>query len=273
MKPLAIHSPFTGWVDNPIVQSRRCEGFKSLCFIPLIRRNRAIGTLNLGRLRGDAFTEDDIYFLGQVASQIAIGVENALEYGQITEAKERLAEQKLYLEDEIRVEHNFEEIIGKSPRLRAVLESVEIAAPANSTVLIEGETGTGKEIIARAIHNLSSREGQAFVKVNCAAIPLGLLESELFGHEKGAFTGAIAQKIGRFELAHKGTLFLDEVGDIPLELQPKLLRVLQEQEFERLGGTKTIKADVRLGAATNRDLARMVPAARFRPALYSRPHL
>src|ERR1700722_7019365 len=246
------------------------EGFKSLCFIPLIRRSCAIGTLNLGRLRGDAFTEEDLYFLGQVANQIAIAVENALEFGQVTEAKKRLAEQKLYLEDEIRVEQNFEEIIGKSSRLKAVLESVRIVAPADSTVLIQGETGTGKEMIARAIHNLSPRKGQAFVKVNCAAIPSGLLESELFGHERGAFTGAIAQKIGRFELAHQGTLFLDEVGDIPLELQPKLLRVLQEQEFERLGGTKTIKVDVRLVAATHRDLAKMFADGRFREDLFYR---
>src|SRR5216684_744392 len=231
MKPLALDSPFTAWLDNPVVQSRISEGFKSMCFVPLIRRNCAIGTLNLGRLRGDAFTQEDLYFIGQVANQIAIAVENALEYEHMTKAKERLAEQKLYLEDEIRLEHNFEEIIGNSPRLKAVLESVRIVAPADSTVLIQGETGTGKEVIARSIHNLSSRKGQAFVKVNCAAIPLGLLESELFGHEKGSFTGAITQRIGRFELAHKGTLFLDEVGDIPLELQPKLLRVLQEQEF------------------------------------------
>ncbi len=206
----------------------------------------------------------------QVASQIAIAVENALEYGQMTEAKNRLAEQKLYLEAEIRVEHNFEEIIGKSPRLKAVLESVRIVAPADSTVLIQGETGTGKEVIARAIHNLSPRKGHAFVKVNCAAIPLGLLESELFGHEKGSFTGAIARRIGRFELAHKGTLFLDEVGDIPLELQPKLLRVLQEQEFERLGSTHTQRVDVRVLAATNADLARLVAEKKFRSDLYYR---
>src|ERR1700688_803708 len=218
MKPLALDSPFTGWLDDPVVQSRVSEGFKSLCFLPLIRQNRAIGTLNLGRLRGDSFTGEDLYFLGQVASQIAIALENSLEYGQITEAKERLAEQKLYLEDEIRIGKNFEEIIGKSQSLKCVLEGAQIFAPADSTVLIQGETGTGKEMIARAIHNLSSRKGHAFVKVNCAAIPLGLLESELFGHEKGSFTGAIAQRIGRFELAHKGTLFLDEVGDIPLEL-------------------------------------------------------
>jgi formate hydrogenlyase transcriptional activator len=270
MKPLALHDPFTELLDNPVVQSRVSEGFKSLCFIPLIRRSRAIGTLNLGRLRGDAFTEEDLYFLGQVASQIAIAVENALEYGQVTEAKERLAEQKLYLEDEIRVEQSFEEIIGKSSELKAVLESVRIVAPADSTVLIQGETGTGKEMIARAIHKLSPRKGQAFVKVNCAAIPSGLLESELFGHERGAFTGAIARKIGRFELAHNGTLFLDEVGDIPLELQPKLLRVLQEQEFERLGSTRTQRIDVRLLAATNANLDQMVAEKKFRSDLYYR---
>ena len=270
MKPLALDSPFTAWLDNPVVQSQICEGFKSLCFLPLIRGNRAIGTLNLGRLRDDAFTEEDLYFLGQVSSQIGIAVENALEYGQIAEAKERPAGQKFYLDGEIRREDNVEEIIGNSPRLKTVLENVRIVAPADSTVLIHGETGTGKEMIARAIHNLSPRKGQAFVKVNCAAIPLGLLESELFGHEKGAFTGAIAQRTGRFELAHKGTLFLDEVGDIPLELQPKLLRVLQEQEFERLGSTRTQRVDVRLLAATNTNLTQMVSEKKFRSDLYYR---
>jgi formate hydrogenlyase transcriptional activator len=270
MKPLSLESPFTAWLDNPVVQSRISEGFKSLCFIPLIRRNRAIGSLNLGRLRGGAFTEEDLYFLGQVASQIAIGVENALEYGQITEAKKRLADQKLYLENEIRVEYGFEEIIGNSPKLKAVLDSVRTVAPADSTVLIQGETGTGKELIARAIHNLSPRKGHAFVKVNCAAIPSGLLESDLFGHEKGSFTGAVAQKIGRFELADKGTLFLDEVGDIPLELQPKLLRVLQEQEFERLGSTRTQRVDVRVLAATHANLTQMVAEKKFRGDLYYR---
>ena len=195
---------------------------------------------------------------------------NPTEYGQMSDAKERLVEQKLYFEDEIRFEHNFEEIIGNSPRLKDVFESVRTVAPADSTVLIQGATGTGKELIARAIHDLSPRKGQAFVKVNCAAIPLGLLESELFGHEKGAFTGAIAQRIGRFELAHKGTLFLDEVGDIPLELQPKLLRVLQEQEFERLGSTRTQRVDVRLLAATNAGLTQMVAEKKFRSDLYYR---
>jgi formate hydrogenlyase transcriptional activator len=255
-----------GVKDDPIIP----EGLKTGCFLPLVSRNRVLGLLGLGRREENAFSQADIGFLAQVASQIAIAVENALEYGQITEAKERLAEQKFYLENEIRLEHNFEEIIGNSPRLKAVLESVRIVAPADSTVLIQGETGTGKEVIARAIHNLSPRKGQAFVKVNCAAIPLGLIESELFGHEKGSFTGAIAQRIGRFELAHKGTLFLDEVGDIPLELQPKLLRVLQEQEFERLGSTRTQRVDVRLLAATNANLTQMVAEKKFRSDLYYR---
>jgi formate hydrogenlyase transcriptional activator len=255
-----------GLKDEPAIP----EGLKTGCFVPLVSRNRVLGLLGLGRREGNAFSQADIGFLAQVASQIAIAVENALEYGQITEAKERLAEHKLYLEDEIRIEHNFEEIIGHSPRLKAVLESIRIVAPANSTVLIQGETGTGKEMIARAIHNRSPRKGQAFVKVNCAAIPLGLLESELFGHERGAFTGAIAQKVGRFELAHKGTLFLDEVGDIPLELQPKLLRVLQEQEFERLGSNRTQRVDVRLLAATNVSLTQMVAEKKFRSDLYYR---
>src|SRR6266853_1826048 len=222
-----------GLKDEPAIP----EGLKTGCFVRLVSRNRFLGLLGLGSREENAFSQADIGFLSQVATQIAIGVENALDYEQITEARDRLAEQTFYLENEIRLEHNFEEIIGNSQPLKAVLESVRIVAPADSTVLIQGETGTGKEVIGRAIHNLSSRKGHAFVKVNCAAIPLGLLESELFGHEKGSFTGAIAQRIGRFELAHKGTLFLDEVGDIPLELQPKLLRVLQEQEFERLGST------------------------------------
>jgi formate hydrogenlyase transcriptional activator len=252
--------------DDPIIP----EGLKTGCMLPLVSRNRVLGLLGLGGREQNAFSQADVGFLTQVANQIAIAVGNALEYGQITEAKERLAEQKLYLEDEIRVEHNFEEIIGNSPRLKAVIESIRTVAPADSTVLIQGETGTGKEMVARAIHNLSPRKGQAFVKVNCAAIPLGLLESELFGHERGAFTGAIAQKVGRFELAHKGTLFLDEVGDIPLELQPKLLRVLQEQEFERLGSTRTQRVDARVLAATNVSLTQMVTEKKFRGDLYYR---
>jgi formate hydrogenlyase transcriptional activator len=255
-----------GLSDEPALP----EGLKTGCMVPLVSRNRVLGLLGLGRREENPFNHADIGFLTQVANQIAIAVENALEYGQITEAKKRLTEEKLYLEGEIRIEHNFEEIIGNSSGLKAVLDSVRIVAPADSTVLIQGETGTGKELIARAIHNLSPRKGQAFVKVNCAAIPLGLLESELFGHERGAFTGAIAQKIGRFELAHNGTLFLDEVGDIPLELQPKLLRVLQEREFERLGSTRTQRVDVRVLAATNTSLTQMVAEKKFRSDLYYR---
>ncbi|HYY23841.1 MAG TPA: sigma 54-interacting transcriptional regulator, partial [Candidatus Udaeobacter sp.] len=195
---------------------------------------------------------------------------NALEHREVTQSKQRLEEERVYLQQEIRAEHNFEEIIGQTRILRQALSQVETVAPTDSTVLILGETGTGKELVARAIHNRSSRRDHTFVKVNCAAIPLGLLESELFGHEKGAFTGAIAQRIGRFELAHRGTLFLDEVGDIPPELQPKLLRVLQEQEFERLGSAKTLRVDVRLVAATSRDLPQLVEENKFRSDLYYR---
>ena len=218
----------------------------------------------------NSFSRDDVKFLMQVAGQVAIAVENALAFSKIAQLKEKLTQEKLYLEDEIRTELNFEEIVGKSAALRRVLQQVATVAPTDSTVLIYGETGTGKELVARAIHNLSSRQSNAFVKLNCAAIPMGLLESELFGHEKGAFTGAIAQRIGRFELANHGTVFLDEVGEIPLELQPKLLRVLQEREFERLGSTRTLTTDARLIAATNRDLASMVEEQRFRSDLFYR---
>ena len=256
--------------ESKIAQHLLAEGVKSFCSIPLQSHDRVLGTLNIGRLHEDAFSHDDVELLSQVAQQIAIGVENGLAYREIAELKEKLNEEKLYLEREIRSEHNFEEIVGDSRPLKDVLAQIEIVSPTDSTVLIQGETGTGKELVARAIHNLSSRRSRTFVKLNCAAIPTGLLESELFGHEKGAFTGAIAQKVGRFELANGGTLFLDEVGDIPLELQSKFLRVLQEQEFERLGSTRTIRVDIRLVAATNRDLARMVTDKEFRSDLYYR---
>jgi formate hydrogenlyase transcriptional activator len=246
------------------------EGVKSFCCVPLLTHDRVLGALNVGSFEAHAFAEDHVELLGQVAKQIAIAVDNGLAYRKIAELKEKLNTEKLYLENEIRAEQNFDEIVGQSAALKRVLQQIEIVAPTDSTVLIQGETGTGKELIARAIHNLSARQSRTFVKVNCAAIPTGLLESELFGHEKGAFTGAIAQKIGRFELANGGTLFLDEVGDIPLELQSKFLRVLQEQEFERLGSPRTIKVDIRLVAATNRDLTAMVEAKQFRSDLYYR---
>jgi len=246
------------------------SGARSVCRFPLTGRDRVLGVLSLGSRHPNAFSADDFAFMEQVAGQIAIAVENALAYQQIANLKDTLAREKVYLEDEIRTELNFEEIVGTSKGLRRVLRQVETVAPTDSTVLIHGETGTGKELIARALHNLSARRANAFVKLNCAAIPTGLLESELFGHERGAFTGAIAQRIGRFELAHRGTIFLDEVSEIPLELQPKLLRVLQEQEFERLGGTRTIRTDARLIAATNRDLDAMVQAQEFRADLFYR---
>jgi formate hydrogenlyase transcriptional activator len=246
------------------------EGAKSLCRLPLVSRNRVLGVISLGTYREHAFSDDDIAFLGEVSKQVAMAVENALAYGQIADLKDKLTREKVYLEDEIRSELNFEEIVGNSEGLRRVLRKIETVAPTDSTVLIHGETGTGKELIARAVHTLSGRKANAFVKMNCAAIPTGLLESELFGHERGAFTGAISQRIGRFELAHRGTMFLDEVGEIPLELQPKLLRVLQEREFERLGSSRTLRTDARLIAATNRDLAEMVAEQTFRSDLYYR---
>jgi formate hydrogenlyase transcriptional activator len=270
MKPLTLQSPFTGWLHFPIVQIAVREDLKSFCFLPLISRNRALGTLVLARLRDDAFSQADVEFLSQVANQIALAVENALAFREIRELKEQLSKEKLYLEDEIRAEMNFAQIIGNSGSLRKALKRVETVAPTDSTVLIYGETGTGKELIARAIHDLSPRRSKPFVKLNCAAIPTGLLESELFGHERGAFTGAIAQRIGRFEVADGGTIFLDEIGEIPLELQTKLLRVLQEREFERLGSSRTIRTDARLIAATNRDLEAMVSEHKFRSDLFFR---
>ncbi len=246
------------------------EGVQTMCVLPLVSRDRVLGVLVLARRSETAFSPNDLEFLARIANQVAMAVENALAYGQIAALKDKLAQEKVYLEEEIRTGHHFEEIVGESTALRRVLKEVETVAPTDATVLIRGETGTGKELIARALHELSPRRERTFVKLNCAAIPTGLLESELFGHEKGAFTGAISQKIGRFELAHQGTLFLDEVGDIPPELQPKLLRALQEQEFERLGSTRTIRVDVRLVAATNRDLAQMVADGKFRSDLYYR---
>jgi formate hydrogenlyase transcriptional activator len=267
-KPLALSGP--AWLESEIYQVGAVEGFQSGCFLPLISGDRVLGVLQLTRLQENAFTQDDVEFLGQVANQVAIAVDNALNYRQVTESRAKLAEEKRYLQGEIRTAHQFEEIIGASAALQQVLTQVEVVAPTDATVLIQGETGTGKELIARALHQRSARSDHPFVTVNCAAIPSGLLESELFGHERGAFTGAIAQKLGRFELAHQGTLFLDEIGDIPLDLQPKLLRVVQEQEFERLGSPRTRRVDVRLVAATNRDLVQLVEAGTFREDLYYR---
>lgn len=245
-------------------------GTKSLCILPLISHERVLGVLGLGSVQEDAFSDEDLGFLNQVANQIALAVENALAYREISQLRDRLARENVYLESEIRSELHFDDIVGKSKALNKVLADIETVAPADSTVLIYGETGTGKELIARAVHDLSSRKSNGFVKLNCAAIPTGLLESELFGHEKGAFTGAISQRVGRFELAHRGTIFLDEVGEIPLELQPKLLRVLQEREFERLGSSRTVRTDARLIAATNRDLRAMVDEQKFRSDLFYR---
>jgi formate hydrogenlyase transcriptional activator len=259
---------FGNGVGRHFYERVMAEGLVSGCDLPLIGRSGVVGVLAALKRSERAFGRDDVVFLEQGARQVAIAVENALEYEQATKERDKETKQRLYLEGEILAE--FGKIVGESPALKTALDLVSVVAPTNSSVLITGETGTGKELIARAIHNLSGRRDRAFVKLNCAAIPLGLLESELFGHEKGAFTGAIAQKTGRFELADKGTLFLDEVGDIPLELQAKLLRVLQEQEFERLGGTRTHKVDVRLIAATHRDLASMVKQLTFREDLYYR---
>jgi formate hydrogenlyase transcriptional activator len=253
-----------------VIRYLREQGVQVVCCVPLTTHGRAFGTINFASRNPQNFSTPDVELLRQVASQVAIALENALAFKEIDALKDKLAVEKLYLEEEIRTEFSFDEIVGESPVLRRALAQVELAAPAGTTVLILGETGTGKEIIARAIHNLSPRRERTFVKVNCAAIPAGLLESELFGHERGAFTGALTQKIGRFEFADRGTLFLDEVGDLPLELQPKLLRVLQEQEFERLGGNRTIRVDVRVVAATNSDLTRLVAEKKFRSDLFYR---
>jgi formate hydrogenlyase transcriptional activator len=257
-------------VESRFVSHVLDQGIQSLCCIPLVTRKGVLGTLNLGSKRDNAFVGQDFDFLNQVAAQVAIALDNIRAYREVAELKDQLAKEKLYLEDEVRSGFNFSEIVGESAALKHVLDQARTVAPTDATVLILGETGTGKELIARAIHRMSSRKDGRFIKLNCAAIPAGLLESELFGHEKGAFTGAVSQKVGRLELADQGTLFLDEVGDLPLELQPKLLRVLQDQEFERLGSTHTIRVNIRLIAATNRDLPELIAARSFRSDLFYR---
>src|SRR5579862_3032684 len=273
LKPAVVNKADRSELPAEVYDQLVAEGLKSSCLFPLINRGRALGILTIARTTEAPFTPYDVEFLTQAAGQIAIAIENALAYHEISQLKDKLAQEKLYLEEEIRSEMNFENIIGNSPALKNVLELVETVAASDSTVLLLGETGTGKELIARAIHDRSRRKDRTFVKLNCAAIPTGLLESELFGHEKGAFTGAIIQKVGRMELADQGTLFLDEVGDIPIEIQPKLLRALQEREFERLGSTHTRRANIRLVAATNRDLEQMIAAREFRSDLYYRLHV
>jgi formate hydrogenlyase transcriptional activator len=258
---------------SPLYRKYATLGFRSGCSIPLDGGNGISGVLDLARKSGEPFTNDEVNLLVQVARQIAIATENSRAYSELSQIKDKLATEKLYLEDEIRIDQNLGNMIGESPAFQAVLSGIQVVAPTDATVLIQGETGTGKELVARALHDLSGRSKRSFIKVNCAAIPATLLESELFGHEKGSFTGAFAQRIGRFELAHQGTLFLDEVAEIPLELQSKLLRAIQEQELERLGGNRTIRVDVRFIAATNRNLKQMVDEGKFRSDLYYRLHV
>ena len=256
--------------ETEITKNFLSEGMQTLCCVPLSRPKGALGVLVLGSTRPEAFQQEDLALLNQVATQLAIAIENHRAAAEIETLRQRLAEEKKYLEGEIRSEGRFTEFVGDSPPLQKVLDQVATVAPSNATVLILGETGTGKELVARAVHRMSRRREAPFIKLNCAAIPTGLLESELFGHERGAFTGAVSQKVGRMELANGGTLFLDEVGEIPLDLQPKLLRVLQDQEFERLGSNRTIKVDLRLIAATNRDLPQRMAQNEFRSDLFYR---
>ena len=272
-KAVVLNQPEFVRFTSPEYRRLVSLGFSASCSIPLVTPNRTLGTLEIARINATPWTTEDVELLVQVAHQIAIAVENSLSYQELAETKEKLATENLYLQDEIRFDQNLTSMIGESPAFRALMKSAQIVAPTGASVLVLGETGTGKELIARAIHDMSERNKRTFVKVNCPAIPATLLESELFGHEKGAFTGALGQKIGRFELADHGTLFLDEIGEIPLELQSKLLRAIQEQEFERLGSNRTIHVDIRVIAATNRDLKAMVEEGKFRSDLYYRLHV
>jgi formate hydrogenlyase transcriptional activator len=245
-------------------------GLKSLCCVPIVGRDRILGTLSVASKRDAAFNQRDLRMLTQFGNHVGVALDNALALRQITGLRDRLVQEKRYLEEELRTEYRFEDIIGEAAELKRVLKQVETVAATDVTVLILGETGTGKDLIARAVHELGPRRERILVKLNCAAIPSGLLESELFGYERGAFTGAISQRIGLLELAHEGTLFLDEIGDLPLELQPKILRAVEDKEFVRLGGTRTVPVNVRLIAATNRDLGKMVADRQFRSDLYYR---
>jgi formate hydrogenlyase transcriptional activator len=269
-KPLILKGSSGEQFPFELPQHLAQASIKSGCWIPLVGRDGPLGTMNLFSRQPSFFRETDLDGLVQLANQVAVALDNALAFQRMADLNARLAKERLYLEDELRTDNKFEEIIGNSKALKRVLKQIETVAPTDSTVLVLGETGTGKESLARAVHDLSPRRGRAFVRVNCASVPAGLLESELFGHERGAFTGAIAQRIGRFELAHQGTLFLDEVGEIPLDLQPKLLRVLQDKQFERLGNSRTLISDVRIVAATNRDLAKLVAVGQFRSDLFYR---
>src|SRR6202795_4444313 len=253
-----------------VLERLKAESIAAMAVAPLGTSNGPLGLMSMGSKRPNNFGQEDLDILSQISAQISLALDNALAYGRLSASRNRLEDERLYLESEIRAEYNFEDIVGKSPALRKVLDQIEIVAPTGSTVLLRGQTGTGKELVARAVHSHSPRRDRTFVRLNCAAIPSGLVESELFGHEKGAFTGALLQKRGRLELADRGTFFLDEIGDIGLELQPKLLRALQEQEFERLGSNKTIHVDVRLIAATHRDLSAMIRNHQFREDLFYR---
>ena len=269
-EPVLLNQINLGPYAREAVRHLTDKQMMSGCWVPLINRGQTLGTLMVASRMESAFTQREADMLGQIASQIAMAVNNGLAFRQIADLRDKLSQEKKYLEDELNMEHRFEDIVGESTGLRHVLKDIETVAPTDATVLIQGETGTGKELLARAIHRLSGRRERTFIKLNCAAIPAGLLESELFGHEKGAFTGAISRRMGRLELAHEGTLFLDEIGEMPLDLQPKLLRALQEREIERLGGTQNIRVDIRLIAATNRDLEQMVAEKQFRSDLYYR---